>query len=302
MTFGWIEPEHLDGLDLSLPADPSSTSAVLAGVRSEAPAVVAVGLPEWRVPEWKGRLYPKGTKDGVLMDAYIDRYRCLEFNGTHYRIYAPEEVRRWAGKAAGHEFQFLPKFPQTISHQHRFVNAEADTEAFLEGVRAFGPHLGPLFLQVSEWYDPSPAHQRALYAYLATLPGDLDYFVELRHPQWFEGPARAEWTTAFRDLDIGAVITDTPGRRDAVHMELTVPRTFVRFVGKARHATTYRRLDDWALRLQRWLDAGLQECRFLVHAGRSSPEASVDAIARINKTCGLQLPVPPVATSAPELF
>jgi uncharacterized protein YecE (DUF72 family) len=242
-----------------------------------------------------GRLYPKGTKDTLLMDQYIAQYRCLEFNGTHYRIYTPQEVRRWSGKATGKDFQFLPKFPQSITHQSRFLNVEAETAAFLEGVEAFRPNLGPLFLQLSEYYGPAPANQRNLYRYLATLPNDFEYFLELRHPGWFSGPVLREWTTALRDMGIGAVITDTPGRRDVVHMRLTTPRVFVRFVGKARHPSTYQRVEDWATRMKGWLNAGLKQAEFIAHCGHSAPEMSQYITERFNNVCGLQLPMPHLA-------
>jgi uncharacterized protein YecE (DUF72 family) len=45
---------------------------------------------------------------------------------------------------------------------------------FLEGVLAFGEHLGPIFFQVSDKF--SPKRKDELFAYLATLPKDLQFF------------------------------------------------------------------------------------------------------------------------------
>lgn len=295
MNFGWLPPEKLDGLNLNLPSDPTSNAAVLAtGKESGKHPHAYVGLAEWRVKEWVGRLYPAKTKEVLWMDHYIRNYNCLEFNATHYRIYGPDEVRRWAGKVPDdRDFLFLPKLLQWITHESGFNGADEATAQFLEGVAAFGSHLGPVFLQLPEAFAPYPAARRALFRYLATLPNEQRFFLELRHPGWFGDKAvRAETFTALRDLRIGAVITDTPGRRDVCHMELSLPEVFVRFVAKSRHPTTYARIDAWAARIKAWLDAGLEALYFIVHTGQSAPETSLYVVDALNKTCGLSIAAP----------
>jgi uncharacterized protein YecE (DUF72 family) len=295
MNFGWLPPEKLDGLDLSPPPDPPANVAVLARASRAlgAPPRAYVGLAEWRVREWVGRLYPAKAKEVLWMDHYIANYNCLEFNATHYRIYTPDEVRRWAGKAIDRDFLFLPKLLQWITHDSGFNGAEEVTAQFLEGVAAFGEHLGPVFLQLPEAFAPYPAARRALFRYLATLPNEQRFFLELRHPGWFADRAvRAELFTALRDMRIGALITDTPGRRDVCHMELSLPEVFIRFVAKSRHPTTYARIDAWAARLKAWLDAGLESFYFIVHTGQSAPETSLYVVDALNRTCGLNIRSP----------
>jgi len=295
MTFGFLPPEKLDGLQLPLPPDPPANAAVLAAARKPAAPAAYVGLAEWRVREWVNRLYPARTKEVLWMDHYIGQYNCLELNATHYRIYGPDEVRRWAGKVPPDRanFRFLPKLPQVISHQSGFRGAEDLTAAFLEGVEAFGAQLGPIFIQTPESYAPYLPERRALFAYLAALPNGHRFFLELRHPGWFaDASVRAELFTALRDLHVGAVITDTPGRRDVCHMELAIPEVFVRFVAKSRHPTTYARIRDWAARLKAWTAAGLEAFYFIVHTGHSAPETSLYVVDQLNKSCGLHIPVP----------
>jgi uncharacterized protein YecE (DUF72 family) len=293
MNFGWLPPEKLDGLDLSLPPDPLANAAVLATGCGRAVLDARVGLAEWRVKEWVGRLYPAKTKEVIWMDSYIRNYNCLEFNATHYRIYTPDDVRRWAGKAAGKDFLFLPKMLQYITHESGFQGVEEMTAQFVEGVAAFGENLGPIFLQLPEAFAPYPAARRALFAYLASLPNEHRFFVELRHPGWFmDAAVRAETFTALRELRIGAVITDTPGLRSVCHMELSLPEVFVRFVAKSRHPTTYARIDAWAKRLNAWLDAGLEAFYFIIHTGHSAPETSLYVADALNNICGLNIPLP----------
>ena len=49
---------------------------------------------------------------------------------------------------------------------------------------AFEEHLGPIFVQVSDTF--SPKRKEELFTYLTSLPKDLQFFLEVRHPDWFD--------------------------------------------------------------------------------------------------------------------
>ena len=84
--------------------------------------------------------------------------------------------------------------------------------------------------------------------------------VEFRHPEWFEGGAQAEEIWArLRDLGMGAVISDTARRGDALHMRVTALLVLVRFGGYEGHASDETRLAHWAQRIAEWKDQGLTE-------------------------------------------
>jgi hypothetical protein len=95
-------------------------------------------------------------------------------------------------------------------------------------------------------------------------------------------------------MKIGAVITDTAGRRDCAHMYVTVPKTFIRFVGNSLHPSDYKRIDKWVERMKSWLDGGMKELYFFMHMHdeATSPELTVYLSKKLNKACGLDLPVP----------
>ena len=291
MEFGRVPEKELDKLDFSLPPEPQANAGILT-ISGKKP-MVYFGCAKWGRKEWIGKIYPKGTRDAQFLDQYVKHYNSIELNATHYKIYKPEEIARWALKAAGRDFKFCPKVSNSISHYSGFNNADQLTTDFLEGVLAFGEHLGPIFLQVSEKF--SPKQRDKLFAYLQDLPKDLQFFVEVRHPEWFAVPAvRKELFDTLRQLNMGAVITDTAGRRDVAHMELTVPKTFIRYVGNSLHATDYTRTDAWAQRIKYWLENGLQELYFFMHMHDEafSPELSVYLVEKVNEVCGLQLQKP----------
>ena len=61
------------------------------------------------------------------------------------------------------------------------------------------------------------------------------------------------------------MITDTAGRRDALHMCLTTAAVFIRFVGSAPHPSDRSRIAEWIDRIGRWTDSGLEELYFFIH-------------------------------------
>jgi uncharacterized protein YecE (DUF72 family) len=143
---------------------------------------------------------------------------------------------------------------------------------------------------VSETF--SPKRKEELFDFLRSLPTGLQFFMEVRHPSWFtNGDMREELFTALKEMNIGAVITDTSGRRDCAHMHLTLPKTFIRYVGNSLHATDYTRIDEWVSRMKHWLDKGLEELYFFMHMHdeATSPELTVYLVDKMNKELGLNL-------------
>ena len=291
MEFGRVPENKLNSIDFSLPVEPAANKLVFKKTNKK--PLVYLGCTKWGRKEWVGKIYPKGTKDAQFLDHYLQHYNSIELNATHYKIYSPQEISKWALKAKGRDFKFCPKVTNSISHDSGFNNVDYLTTAFLEGVLAFGENLGPIFLQVSEKYNPGQKDK--LYKYLQTLPTDLQFFLEVRHPDWFANSAvHAELFDLLRSLNIGAVITDTAGRRDCAHMELTVPKTFIRYVGNSLHPTDYRRIDAWIERMKCWLDNGLQELYFFMHMHDEaySPELTVYLVDKLNAACSLHLQKP----------
>ena len=134
-----------------------------------------------------------------------------------------------------------------------------------------------------------------LFAYLKSLPADLQFFLEVRHPDWFgKEKDREDMFNFLRDNNMGAVITDTAGRRDCAHMHLTLPKTFIRYVGNSLHPTDNTRINVWIERMKYWLDKGMEELYFFMHMHdeATSPELTVYLVDKMNAACGLNLVKP----------
>ncbi len=300
MKFGAVPDERLSAINLSLPKEPDSNKLVLTGKRVPHPKVY-IGAAQWGDKSWVGKVYPAKTPATKFRELYPSYFNAAELNATHYTIYPPEVIRQWAEPARGKDFLFCPKFPQQISHYSNFVQTDELTETFLQSIEAFEENLGPVFLQLGEHYGPEK--KKALFNYLASLPKHINFFLEVRHPEWFHNnKEKEELFATLLSLNIGAVITDGPGRRDAVHMHLTVPRLFLRFVCNALHPTSFNRTNDWVKRMDKWLAEGLEEAYIFLHPGSAEavPQLAVYWIEELNNKCGLQLKTP--TPIQPSLF
>ena len=292
MEFGRIDEEKLNKIDFALPSDPGFNKKILTPDADATPRVY-IGCAKWGRTEWVGKIYPPKTKERDFLNHYVQHYNSIELNATHYKVYGAKGIGKWATKANGKDFMFCPKMFQGVTHRGKLQGKDFILNEFLRGVMACGEHLGPIFIQLSDRF--SPKRKTELFEFLKSLPTDLQFFVEVRHSRWFsKSDIREELFLFLREINIGAVITDTAGRRDCAHMYLTIPKTFIRFVGNSLHATDFPRIDEWANRIKYWLDNGLQEVYFFMHMHdeAKSPELSFYLVDKLNKVCGLNVPRP----------
>jgi uncharacterized protein YecE (DUF72 family) len=288
MEFGRVEASQLDAIDLKLPKEAYGNSKVLRGNKCLHPQLY-VGLSKWGKKEWVGTVYPKGTREAAFQEQYQQHFNAIEFNATHYKLPSEQDITRWLEKAQGREFKFCPKLYQGISHYGKLDDKQFLTGVFLKTVSGLGQHLGPVFIQVSDKFGPK--RKEELFSYLQWLPKDIPFFLELRHPDWFTESLLDEVSATLKKLKIGWVISDTAGRRDAVHMQLTIPKAMIRFVGNDLHDTDFKRLDEWVSRIQYWVESGLEEAYFFIHSLDEShaPGLAQYFIHQLNKGCNAGL-------------
>jgi uncharacterized protein YecE (DUF72 family) len=206
-----------------------------------------------------GSVYPAGTKAAQFLRAYGQTFGAVELNATHYGVPEASRIAAWCAEVP-EAFVFCPKVPQSISHVREPKIREL--LAFAERVQCFGARLGPCFLQFPEYADHS--WKRTVFELTRVFPHRLA--LELRHEDWFADPRSTGRVLDYlASKNIALVLTDTPGRRDVLHMARTAPFTFVRFLGNSLHPTDFSRLDDWANRLGRWSHEAAQETFFFMH-------------------------------------
>ena len=302
MEFGRVPENELNSIDFSLPAEPAYNKSILKGKPVKAPKIY-LGCAKWGREEWVGKIYPPKTKEKDFLQHYVQHYNSIELNATHYKVYGEGGIKKWTEKAAGKDFKFCPKMYQGVTHRGSLTGKQFITNEFFRGIIAFQEYLGPIFIQVSDTF--SPKRKDELFNYLKTLSTDLQFFLEVRHPDWFKKDAiREEMISTLQGLNMGIVITDTAGRRDCAHMYLSIPKTFIRYVGNSLHPTDEPRIDAWVKRIKYWLDNGLEELYFFMHMHdeATSPELTVYLVDKMNKEIGLNLIKPTFVAKQKGLF
>lgn len=296
MDFGKVADGAVKDVDFTLPPDGVQTAKTLAHTQPVKHPDFFVGCAKWGRKEWVGMIYPPKTKEANFLDEYVKHFNSIELNAVFYSIPNADLIRKWRQKTeenAGHHFVFCPKFSRTITHIKRLKDAEVPTDLYLSSIYEFGQYLGPCFLQLGDNFGPKNAD--ILDNYLKHLPQDLEVFVEVRHEEWFSDPAARN--TLFEMLakyKKGAVITDASGRRDCVHMELTIPEIFIRFVGNgaAHQASDFARVDEWVERIKVWQEKGLKKTYFFLHQHdeKDTPILANYTIQQFNKHLGSNIP------------
>lgn len=286
MQFGKVET--VEGINLSLPADHKETLTVLGAKPPVKTLKIAVGCAKWNKQDLKN-FYPKGVKDELAY--YSSQFNSIELNATFYQAYGPEQFEKWKEKTpAG--FKFFPKIPQTISHLKRLNDVKIITEEFCNAAAHLEEKLGMVFLQLHDNFKPKDVDR--LEKFVREFPKGIPLAVELRNTEWFTNKAEADRVCElFKKYKVTNIIVDTAGRRDLIHMRLTTPVAFVRYVG-ANHASDYTRLDPWVKRIVKWHKAGLRELYFFIHQNHevASPLLSAYFIKELNAALKADLHIP----------
>ncbi|MCH2198216.1 MAG: DUF72 domain-containing protein [Flavobacteriales bacterium] len=289
MKYGKLD--NIDGVEFIMPPDHPQTALAMPGKPAEK-LDIFVGGTMWNIPKWKGKIYPEKTPANQMMERYCEQFGTIELNATHYRIHPPTTIRKWHDGSPS-DFKFCPKFPQLITHYRRFNNCEGLVDEFIQSLLAFEQKLSPSFIQLPPNFTPNEGHK--LITFFKTWPRELLLSIEFRHPRWFEDEEQAEevWA-AMQEHGIGAVICDTAGRRDAMHMRSIAPWLLLRFGGYEGHPTDALRFNQWMDRIEQWKAMGLREVHLLMHQPDSilTPESCIDFALRAEERFGVEIKKP----------
>lgn len=290
MKFGQVgNPEDID---FSLPADTKDTTRILKTGKKE--LKIYIGCAKWNKTDLKN-FYPKGTKDELTY--YATQFNSIELNATFYQMPTSKQVQTWKEKTPK-DFKFFPKVTNSISHLRRLNEVDALVQEYCDAVSAFEEKLGMVFLQLHDNFKPKDFAR--LEKFVSNFPKAMPLAVEVRNQEWFSDAKASEaYCSLLEDNKAANIIVDTAGRRDMMHMHLTSPIAFVRYVG-ANHENDYSRLDDWLKRIVSWEEKGLERLYFFVHQNieKASPLLSAYLIEKMNKKMDTKLTIPVTQTPA----
>lgn len=286
MKFGQVE--NPEDVDFTIPPDHKDTKASLAKSKAK-DLKVYVGCAKWNKTDLKN-FYPKGTNDEL--GYYSTQFNCIELNATFYRMFPASQFEKWRENTP-EDFKFFPKLVQDISHFRRLKETEELVDTFITNASNLKEKLGVPFLQLHNNFGPKDMHR--VRAFAENWKYDVPLAMEFRKTDWYNDPdISSELYRMLEANGITNVLVDTAGRRDLMHMRLTTPTAFIRWVGANHHESDRARLDEWVKRIADWKKQGLKELYFFVHQNieKESPLLSAHFIERLNKKIGTDLIIP----------
>jgi len=256
MKFGKLD--NVDQVDFSIPND----QLLFASPRSEK-TTVYTGATSWNNNNWKGTLYPETTKKTDFISRYSEQFNSIELNATHYRTPSDNTIDIWYNETSK-DFKFCPKILQAISHRNDMLHNEELVNRFIVQLSKLGDKLGQCFLQLPPYF--KYRNLPYLDAFLKVWPVEMPLAVELRNEEMHTN--EKQFTSYIKTLtqnNCTPLITDVSGRRDLMHMTITNPTVFIRWVGNGLHKTDFERLKEWKGRINEWVSNGVKTIYFMLH-------------------------------------
>jgi uncharacterized protein YecE (DUF72 family) len=230
------------------------------------------GTSSWSEKSWVGSFYPPGTKPGDMLTYYASRFATVEADNTYYRVPPRAMVRGWREKTPP-GFRLAAKFPRSVVHAGAGEKPDATkvllpdhvgaaVDAFLAAMSELGDRPGPLVLQFPYFNQTAFRGPEEFLArldpFLARLPRDFRYGVEVRNKNWVGAPL-LDMLRAHRVAFVLVDLVYMPHPADlAQRFDLvTTDFTYARLIGdrkavEARTETFDRIVLDQSASLERW--------------------------------------------------
>lgn len=138
----------------------------------------------WAHRGWVGRHLPEATSPGAELEPYSLLCNAVEGNTTFYALPSAEVADRWR-EAVDPSFRFVCKLPREITHERRLRVSGPTLTTPIERLARLGDRLGPISIQLPPTFGPDDLG--ALGSFLAAVPADLPWAVEVRHPAFHDG-------------------------------------------------------------------------------------------------------------------
>lgn len=289
MLFGY--EENVEGISFQLPEDSSFTKEILQGGKKITTPTFYIGGPVWSSKDYIGKLYPPKTKPTEFLAAYAKQLNSIEGNVTRRGLPDITTIENWKA-ATPIDFKFSLKIPEAISN--RRLNSDIvyeELDKYMKVIERLGSRAGTSFLLLPHYFSYKQIEN--LFYFLERIPKELDLAIEQRNPIVM---ADKDYLKALSDKNISHIITDTPGRRDCLHSNLTNNKVYIRFSGANGHKTDGLRFEQWAKKFKLWADLGVEDFYFFIHQPNTNRGILVDSIVALQKAILHHIPLAKLKT------
>jgi len=207
-----------------------------------------VGTSGYQYNHWRGVFYPEKLAKKHWFEHYARHFDTVEINNTFYNLPETGTFERWREQTP-EGFVYALKYSRFGTHIKRLKDPEQHVGLFVERARHLGSHLGPILVQLPpNWH----LSLERLEGFLAALPREHRWALELRDPSWFDESVYALLRRHRAALCIHDMIDDHP-------REQTAEWSYLRFHGpRGDYAGSYtpQALSAAARRIRGQLEQG----------------------------------------------
>ena len=272
----------------------------------------------WADRRWVGRYFPTDTVAGRELVPYATWCTAVEGNTTFYGLPSADTVDRWAADAPD-DFRFVFKLPRTITHDRRLRHVATELDEFLTTIAPLGHRADPISIQLPASF--GPADLPVLDGFLAELPTDRTWGVEVRHPDFAaEGGEERRFTDLLAVHGAERIIIDTralfagpcetPEEVEAFERKprlavrpIAIGQTpMVRFIGQTEPEANPGWWAKWVPKVVQWLEEGREPIVF-IHTpdNEVAPALARRFHAEVAAVAGDVAPLPEPARPAAQL-
>jgi uncharacterized protein YecE (DUF72 family) len=209
-------------------------------------ADIRIGTSGFHYKHWLGTYYPAGTKQGGMLEHYLQDFDTVELNNTFYQLPKESSFEAWRD-ATPPDFLYAVKGSRFITHMIKLKDAERGLINFLPRAELLGPKLGPILWQLPPGWK---VNLERLESFLSVLPPEHRYSFELRNPTWMTD----EVFDLLRKYNAAYCIYELAGYQTP--LEITADWTYIRLHGptafKYQGSYTDAQLGEWARRIRDW--------------------------------------------------
>uniref|UniRef100_A0A7V6DP05 DUF72 domain-containing protein n=1 Tax=Desulfobacca acetoxidans TaxID=60893 RepID=A0A7V6DP05_9BACT len=211
--------------------------------------LIHIGTSGWHYDHWRGPFYPENLAKADFLEFYRQKFHTVEINNSFYRLPSEKALIDWRESVpAG--FIYAVKGSRFITHMKKLQDPAKSLAPFLERVQLLGDRLGPILFQLPpHWH----FNEERLRAFLAALPKEYRYALELRDPTWLNQRA----SDLLREFGAGFCIYELAGRISP--REVTADFVYLRLHGPGgAYQGRYdrRTLAGWAAAISAWAAEG----------------------------------------------
>ena len=144
------------------------------------------GTSGFAYASWKPEFYPEKLPSKKFLSYYSQRLNAVEINYTFRRLPSASTLEKWVAETRP-GFVFPLKAHMRITHIQRLKPSEF-TEVFFKAIDPLrsARRLGPVLFQLP----PAMKYDQGLLGeFLETLPREMRFAFEFRHPSWLQDGA-----------------------------------------------------------------------------------------------------------------